>query len=238
MNVVDLHIHSCLSPCGSLESSPRRIASAAARKGVDIAGLSDHNTARNCPAFEAACRREGITPLYGIEVTTQEEAHVLAVFGELDAATELGEALYPLLADIPNRPDLFGDQPVVDDEEEIVEMLGKSLVGAVSLSIDALFQEVTNRGGLCIPAHIDRPMMSVYSQLGFLPDLPFHAVESTTPSPPIPIGDCTMICNSDAHYLDDIAQRFFAVPGAGFEGVRDALVRGAAVPRFSGRGSS
>lgn len=197
-----------------------------------MAALTDHNTTRNCEAFESACRREGVSPVYGMEVTTQEEAHILAVFEDLDAAMSLGDHIYTLLADFPNRPELFGDQPVVDENESIVEFLEKSLVGAVSLSLEQLFHLVVDHDGLCIPAHIDRPMMSVYSQLGFLPNLPFHAVESTTPTPPISIGECPLICNSDAHYLEDVGRRHFRVAGHGFDAIRDALRTGRVEPRF------
>lgn len=233
MSIVDLHIHSCLSPCGSLESSPRAIAREAAAKGIDVAALTDHNTARNCYAFASACGREGVLPAFGAEVTTREEAHVLAVFGDLDAALSFGDFLYPLVADFPNRPELFGDQPVVDEDDNIVELLEKNLVGAVDLSLEELFHLVIDRDGLCIPAHINRPMMSVYSQLGFLPDLAFHAVESTVPTPPISIGDRPLICNSDAHYLEDIGQRYFLVPRRGFDGIREALEAGHVEPQFS-----
>ncbi len=74
----DFHNHSCLSPCGSLEMSPSVLVSAAVRKGVEILVLSDHNSARNTPAFEVLCREAGVIPLCGLEVTTQEELHFCA----------------------------------------------------------------------------------------------------------------------------------------------------------------
>ena len=47
----DLHIHSCLSPCGDKENTPYNIAGMAAVAGLDIIALCDHNTASNCPAL-------------------------------------------------------------------------------------------------------------------------------------------------------------------------------------------
>lgn len=228
----DLHIHSCLSPCGSLESSPRRIAEALSEKAVGLAALTDHNSTRNCPAFRTACTREGITPVYGIEVTSFEEAHILALFEELDAAVGFGDLVYDLLADIPNRPELFGDQPVVDDEEVVLDFVEKNLVGAVALSVNDLVSRIHEYDGLVIPAHINRPMMSLYSQLGFLPDLPFDAVEATTPLPPEETRDYTLICNSDAHYLDNIAGRSFTFEGSTLGDLRNALANGAVELQF------
>lgn len=235
MTKVDLHIHSCLSPCGSLESSPREIARRAKEEGLALVGLADHNTARNCPAFAQACRRAEIEPTFGIEITSSEEVHVLAIFEDLRAALDLGELVYDRLADVPNRPKLFGDQPVVDDDENIVELIEKSLIGAVSLSLEDLYREIHGRNGLCIPAHVDRSAMSVYSQLGFLPDLPFDAVEATTSDLPLSVLGHTVICNSDAHYVEDIGRQFFTMSGADYDSLRKALDINAVELHFENR---
>ncbi|HNX58188.1 MAG TPA: PHP domain-containing protein, partial [Spirochaetota bacterium] len=55
----DLHIHSCLSPCGSLDMSPSRIVERAVESGLDVIALTDHNSALNCPALEEAARGYG-----------------------------------------------------------------------------------------------------------------------------------------------------------------------------------
>ena len=47
----DLHIHSCLSPCGDDEATPASIAGMGKLNGLDIMALTDHNTTKNCPAF-------------------------------------------------------------------------------------------------------------------------------------------------------------------------------------------
>ena len=39
----DLHIHTILSPCGDLSMSPANIISMAARKQIDIIGITDHH---------------------------------------------------------------------------------------------------------------------------------------------------------------------------------------------------
>ena len=48
---VDLHIHSCLSPCGEEDMTPCNIAGMGYLNGLRIMALTDHNTAKNCPAF-------------------------------------------------------------------------------------------------------------------------------------------------------------------------------------------
>ena len=46
----DLHIHSCLSPCGDDDMTPANLVGMAAVKGLDVIALTDHNSCRNCPA--------------------------------------------------------------------------------------------------------------------------------------------------------------------------------------------
>ena len=143
--------------------------------GIDILALTDHNSARNLPAFAEACEIVGITGVYGLEVTTIEEVHVLALFEHLQDALEFGELIEFLLPDIHNVPQLFGDQLIVDLTGEVVAELEKSLFGAADISFENIIEEVLARDGLAIPAHIDRPSNSVYSNLGFLPELRYSA---------------------------------------------------------------
>ena len=42
--LADLHIHTCLSPCGSLEMSPSEIVRRSLAKGLDAIAITDHNT--------------------------------------------------------------------------------------------------------------------------------------------------------------------------------------------------
>ena len=50
MNIaVDLHMHSCLSPCGDELMTPNNIVNMAKLKGLDAIAVCDHNTARHLP---------------------------------------------------------------------------------------------------------------------------------------------------------------------------------------------
>ena len=46
----DLHVHSCLSPCGDNDMTPNNLVQMALLSGCDILALTDHNTCRNAPA--------------------------------------------------------------------------------------------------------------------------------------------------------------------------------------------
>lgn len=209
----DLHNHSCLSPCGDLSASPIKIAERAAAVGTHLIALTDHNSARNCPAFAEACARHDLIPLFGTETTTQEEVHLLSIFATVEEAEDWGAWVYERLPDFKHDPEKFGDQVVVDVDETILDFEERYLIPGIDASIDEIATETIRRGGLAIPAHIDRSANSVLSQLGFLPDTPFHALEITRRPVPIDTKGYTLICDSDAHFLDDIGRRSFTFPG-------------------------
>jgi len=230
----DLHLHSCLSPCGSLDSSPTRIAQRAASLGLDLIALTDHNSALNCPTFARACHAHGIVPLFGLEATSTEEVHCLCLFEGVEESLELGRLLYQHLPEIPNIPEISGDQVFVDEEETIIGSVEKQLTAAASLSMDQIAAYVLDLNGLFIPAHIDRYVNSVSSQLGFLPEAPYSAVEVTKNPCPVDTRAYPVVTNSDAHYLHDIGIRFtsFEARAATFEGYAAALREGRVKPHF------
>lgn len=205
--------------------SPRRIAAAARGRGIDLLALTDHNASLNCPAFAIACAREGIAPLFGLELCSLEEVHLLAIFAAPREALEFGAAMYALLPDMPWDPAAFGDQVVVDEEESVLAMPERWLGAALDLSFDELASRASAAGALVIPAHVDRGMFSVYSQLGFLPPGPYDAVESMWRPAPSLTGGLAAVSGSDAHYLEHVGRRPFAVEteSEAFEAFKGAL---------------
>jgi PHP family Zn ribbon phosphoesterase len=200
----DFHIHSCLSPCAELEMSPNAIVQRAKAVGLNAIALSDHNCAFNLPAFAAVCARDELDCLYGLEVTTLEEAHMLCLFDDLDAAMKLGERVYESLPDIPNQPDRFGDQPIVDENDNTLGFAEKFLISASAYNVKSLLDLVHSLGGLFIPAHIDRSVFGIVSQLGFLPQEDFDAVELTEKGDVALALEYPILRNSDSHQLETI----------------------------------
>ena len=190
-----------------------------------MVALTDHNSALNCPAFAQACASHGLSALFGMEATSREEVHLLCLFKTVEQALEMGDRLYERLADVRNIPEKLGDQVYVDVNENILGEVEKHLIGAVDLSVDEIMALVLDRGGLFVPAHIDRTVNSMGSQLGFLPTGAYSAVEVTRSPCPIATYDYPCVCNSDAHFLPDIASRWFAFEAdtPGFAGLTSAL---------------
>lgn len=174
----DLHIHSCLSPCADNESTPSSLAGMAAVIGLDIVALTDHNSARNCPAFFEAASDYGIIPVAGMELTTSEDVHMICLFPTLQCALSFNDYVDEHIMKVKNRPDIFGEQLICNKLDETVERLDYLLSVATDISVEELPSLVSQYDGICYPAHIDRESNGIIAILGSLPDFPvFNTVE-------------------------------------------------------------
>jgi PHP family Zn ribbon phosphoesterase len=209
----DLHIHSCLSPCGDQDMTPQNIVNMAKLKNLDIIALTDHNSCKNCPAFLSAAEKAGIYALLGMELCTAEECHVVCLFPNLDAALEFDALVESTLPDIKNSPDVFGEQIIMNSDDSVAGVFPTLLSTASSIGIDEVTGLVHKYGGIAFPAHIDRPSYSVISVLGTVPDAGFsvfevsglNSIKALSSSYPM-IRDCPVLYNSDAHYLQNISE--------------------------------
>ena len=177
----DLHIHTGLSPCADDDMTPNDIVGMALLNGLDLIAVTDHNSLSNAQAVVNAARRESYNELIvlpGIEITTAEEVHVLCLFDHIDIAQGFESELSPFYSTLKNRADIFGNQILFDENDEIIGEQERMLFAPTSISFDGLFSLMSEFGGAFIPAHIDRDSFSVLSNLGFLPpSLPVSTVE-------------------------------------------------------------
>ncbi|MGC9529578.1 MAG: PHP-associated domain-containing protein [Candidatus Bipolaricaulaceae bacterium] len=173
----DLHVHSVLSPCASLEMSPRRIVQEARRADLDLIAVCDHNAGAN--GFYARRLADGRpVVLVGMEVQSQEEVEVLTWFEDPGACARLARELADHLPAVPCRPHLFGDQLVVDEHDEIVARVDRLLLSPLDLPLDEVVRRAERCGGVAVPAHVDRVPGGLLAVLGFLPEGPWpQAVE-------------------------------------------------------------
>ena len=211
----DLHIHTCLSPCGDALMTPPNIANMAYVKGLDIIAITDHNSALNARAVMRAAQDLPLTVIAGIEATTAEEIHVVCLFPDADSAERAGAELERHLPPIQNRPEYFGEQVIMDENEEVLGTFPLLLPNALDISIDALPKLIGSFGGFCYPAHIDRASNSIIAVLGEVPETPkFSCLEVHKPlsffenTENLRYRDgYTIITSSDAHRLQDISER-------------------------------
>ena len=211
----DFHIHSCLSPCGDDDMTPNNIAGMAALNGLNIVALTDHNSAKNCPAFFAAAKRNGIIPVAGMELTTSEDIHLVCLFEELSDAMKFDEFIQSHRILIPNRVDIFGEQKILGSEDELIGTEPYLLSNATDISVDGAAEIVESFGGVCYPAHVDREANGIIATLGIFPDderflnAGFHNGEKIGEySEKFPgLRTRRPLVSSDAHYLWDMRDK-------------------------------
>ncbi len=166
----DLHVHTCLSPCADLTISPRRAVACARRRHLDMIAVCDHNSAENVTAACAAGREKGVAVLPGMEITTREEVHLLAIFDQPRQALELQAAVYARLPVGENDEKLFGYQIIANENDEVEGYNPRLLISATSWPLADAVKKIHELGGLAIPAHVDRPAFGIVGQLGFIPE--------------------------------------------------------------------
>ena len=210
---VDLHIHSCLSPCADDDMTPANICGMAHIKGLDAIAVTDHNTARNLPYVKEAADYYGLILLPGMEITTKEEVHLLGYFRDVETAVEVGNIFTSHLPPMKNKPDYFGNQLVMNTDDEVVDVEEHLLIGSTDLGLAECTKIIRDHGGAAVPAHINRGH-GLLVNLGLFPEEPVFPVVEVRPELPVNeklISGKRRLWSSDAHHLGDILEAVSAL---------------------------
>lgn len=205
----DLHLHSCLSPCGDNDMTPNNMVNMAALLGCDIMAVTDHNDCRNVPAAVEVGKEVGVLVVPGMELCTSEEAHVVCLFDSVEGCLEFQKYVYSQTPDIKNRVEIFGEQLILNASDECIGSEDRLLLSASFISVNDVLQLARQYGGTAFPAHVNADSYSVIASLGMIPEeAGFSACEITR--------DCDIetlkilnpeiegkqiFTDSDAHYL-------------------------------------
>jgi 3',5'-nucleoside bisphosphate phosphatase len=225
----DLHIHSCLSPCGEVEMSPRRIVDEARKAGLDIIALCDHNTAANTAAAVRAAAESGLRVFPGIEITSSEEVHILGLFESLEDIRPVETAVASNLPMPDSRKTFVRDQIIADEFDGVSGFHPAFLMGATALSAGEVVDLIHAHNGLAVASHFDRSAFGIIAQLGFIPpDLRLDALESASPDKAGGLDEASglpVIQSSDAHQPDEIGRRttLFLLADPSIREIRQAL---------------
>lgn len=209
----DLHIHTCLSPCGDWDMSPALIVDKSCEKKLDIIAVADHNSIENAKTIMKLGEAKGLVVLPAMEICSVEEVHILSVFDNINDAEEMQAFVYKNLEG-ENNPDVFGYQIVANENDEVVTQNQRLLIGATKLNLNSIVEKIAEIGGISVAAHIDRSAFSILGQLGFIPpDLKLDAVEVSFREKPeeaagkFMLGDkLPCITSSDAHFPEEIGR--------------------------------
>ncbi len=201
--------------------TPNNIAGMAALNGLNIVALTDHNSAKNCPAFFEACKKYGLIPIAGMELSSAEDIHFVCLFRELEDAMAFDAEIEKHLPAIENRPEIFGNQLILDSEDEQIGEERKLLIAATDLFADDAIALARSYGAFVRPAHIDRTSNGIFAILGDIPlEYGFQYVEFNDSNNINEYfkkyssldGTSAIVC-SDAHHLWDInlAENYFEI---------------------------
>jgi predicted metal-dependent phosphoesterase TrpH len=219
---LDMHIHTCLSPCAEISISPKRIVEKAVKCGFDMIFITDHNSMENSEAaMRASLRFESLKVYPGMEVTSKEEVHTLALFKDIASAYNTQRMLHRHLANAANQAE-FTEQIIANEFDEVEGYSAKSLFSAVDMSVNEIVELIHSNKGLAVAAHIDRDSFSVISQLGFIPDdISFDALE-VSPNTSLEMAKekfkqysnkYNFVSGSDSHFLDNFGEFFMEFEG-------------------------
>ena len=208
----DLHIHSCLSPCADDDNTPNNLAGMGMLAGLGLMALTDHNSSKNCPAFFKAAEKVGIIPVAGMELETSEDVHVVCLFPTLEDALNFDEVVASRRLPIKNKPEVYGEQTIMDEDDNVIGSEELLLVVATTIPLDEVCGLCDSHNGVCYPAHVDRQSNGIISILGDIPpDLPFSCAElhdlslADELSAKYPtLSRLMLLSSSDAHRLEDI----------------------------------
>ena len=213
MFAVDLHTHTCLSPCAELDMHPAGLVEAADSAGLDAVAVCDHNSAENVAAVQRAGRAAGLAVVPGMEITSEEEVHILGLFPDIESALAMQSRIYRSLPG-RNNADVFGMQVVADEHAQVLGFNEYLLSGATTLAVERVVSSIHELHGLAVASHIDRERFGIIGQLGLIPsglELDGIEVSPRTALPAAraayaPNGEYAILCNSDAHEPKDVGR--------------------------------
>lgn len=213
----DFHIHTALSPCAENDMTPNNITNMAVLKELSAIAITDHNSAGNAAAVMEAAKNAGhsLVVIPGMEAESAEEIHVVCLFPKLERALKFGKYIADGLPQMKNRPDIFGEQLVMDEFDNVTSQCEQMLSTATMYGISEIAAKARELGGVAYPAHIDREYSGIISVLGHIPpELDINLVEISKrwepeeyikQNPELSKYKCMR--SSDAHCLWDISER-------------------------------
>jgi len=208
----DLHLHSCLSPCGDMDMTPNNLVNMAKLLGLDVIALTDHNTSLNCEAAIKVGDEVGVLVIPGMELTTAEDIHAVCLFSTLEKALAFSDYVDNNRIKVKNKAQIYGRQVIMNEDDEEIGELEHLLLPASFITISEAYRKAKEFGGICYPAHIDRDSLSILSVLGEIdPYCGFKTAELADISKldvlkqqhPI-LNDMHIVTCSDAHYLENM----------------------------------
>ncbi len=202
----DLHIHSALSPCADDLMTPANIVGWAKLNGIDAVAIADHNAIANVKVALDVGNAYDVVVVPAMELQTAEDIHILCLFETFENLQSFYNSIH--FADIKNRAEIFGEQLIMDEDDNVVGHEERMLLVASGVSVEDVCPLAKQHGGIAVAAHIDREENGMVATLGTVTE-DFSVVEiSPTAGESVQMYTIgrKVITNSDAHVLEDIGK--------------------------------
>jgi len=213
--------------------TPIKIVRQAIKTGLSIIAVTDHNSAENVAAVNAAAKGSGVYVIPGIEISTAEEVHILGLFGTCNDTRDIQKTVFEHLMPGENDEKLFGPQVIANEFDEVEGFNNRLLIGSTTLDVNRVVDLIHRHCGIAIFSHIDREANSIIGQLGFIPpDITFEGIEISRNMSITQArirfseyGNYPFIRSSDSHELHDIgsAKTTFVIEELNFNEIHMAL---------------
>lgn len=151
----DLHIHSVLSPCSEDEMTIHNIINMALIKDLDLIAITDHNSVKQLKAFREVAKGK-IKILLGVEIQSKDDIHILAYFNEDKDLDEIQNYLDQYLIEEPNRPEYYGRQVILDENDNEVDEEHRLLISSLERTTREIIEDIHHMGGKAVLAHVYR----------------------------------------------------------------------------------
>lgn len=197
--------------------TPHNIARMAVLKGLQVIAVTDHNSLKQQHVMAEVARQYGLTYLYGVEIQSQEEVHILGYFTSEKDVDAMQRWIEDHQIKVKNRPAYFGEQILYDTNDQIIEEEPVALIFSLNASLESCIKAIHHKGGKAVLAHLYGRKYGLIQQLGFIPEgLRIDGVELCDPRE-VPFfkneypqyAQLPILCNSDAHRLGDIHEARF-----------------------------
>lgn len=220
----DLHIHSALSPCSHDDMTLNNIVNMAYLKDLDLIAICDHNSVKQLKHLKEVAAGK-IDFVYGVEIQSREEVHVLGYFLKETDLNIIQKFLDSYLIEEPNDAYYFGHQYIFNQVDQIIEEEPRLLIKSLDLSLIEVIQSIHNLGGIAILAHVMSErfsVMSTYFKIDKNWDFDgieikkINEKERLLKQYPF-LQDTTWFMNSDAHQLEDISEAVQQIDKSDFD---------------------
>lgn len=212
----DLHIHSALSPCSDNMMTIHNIFRMAYIQGLDLIAITDHNSLKQQYLLHEVIQDDvlkgKIDFIYGVELQTKENIHILAYFQKNSHLQPIQEWIDDHLIIVDNQVDYYGHQYIFDIHDHIVDEETRLLLSSLDLNVYEVIDMIHHFGGIAVLAHVMAKRYGLYEVYHTIPqDLDYDGIEvdgikayrDLKKKCPF-IRDELILMNSDAHQLEDI----------------------------------